>query len=46
MQDEWRGKINYYALGDAKVNVGSNILMHALAVIAIYKILDWSELNC
>ena len=38
MQDAWQGKIIYYALGDAKINVGSNTLWHALTVVAICKI--------
>ena len=45
MQDAWQGKIIYYALGDAKINVGSNTLWHALTVVAICKIQDWSKLN-
>ena len=33
------------ALGDAKLNVGSSILLHTLTVIDMCKILDWSALN-
>ena len=35
MQDAWRGKINYYALGDAKVNVGPNTLWQAHSIADI-----------
>ena len=35
-----------YALCDAKVNVGSNILLHNLTVFSICKIQNWCKLYC